>query len=41
VHMGEVRYDKVEHNDGVLMGNAYATATDGNRITGQILSTLA
>lgn len=35
VHMGDITFrDKIDNNTGVIMGHAYATATDGLRITG-------
>jgi hypothetical protein len=39
VYMGDVHFqDKVENNQGVVMGHVYSTATDGVRITGSSTS---
>ena len=35
--MGDVNFrDKIDNNKGVVMGQAYNTATDGVKITGAI-----
>ncbi|KAF2476197.1 putative ribonuclease p/mrp subunit [Lindgomyces ingoldianus] len=40
VYMGDVNYrDKIENNQGVVMGHAYSTATDGVRIIGSTHNT--